>query len=129
MTPTPIHTVLAWQAAVNQQDAEGLIRLSHPNIEILGPRGVAYGHEILRQWLERAGLSMETQRLFARGDTVVVAQHGIWRDVTQGNVIGEADIASHFRVAENVVQHYARYDTLDEALAAAGLTEVDALPL
>lgn len=129
MEPTPITTVLAWQKAVNQQDAEGLLRLSHPTIEILGPRGAAYGHEILQQWLERAGLSMESQRLFARDNTVVVAQHGIWRDVAQGNVIGEADIASHFRVEGDVVRHYARYDTLAEALSAAELTEADEQPL
>ncbi len=95
---TPTAIVLAWQEAVNQKDAERLLALSDPNIEIVGPRGSANGHSILRDWLRRAGLSMESQRLYANGETVVVAGHGVWRSVETGDLIGEAEIASHFQV-------------------------------
>lgn len=126
---TPTAIVLAWQEAVNQKDSERLLALSDPTIEIVGPRGSAYGHDILRDWLGRAGLSMESQRLFAGGDTVVVAQYGVWRSVETGDVLGEADIASHFRVIGQQVAYYARFDTLTDALNAAGLTEADEQPL
>jgi hypothetical protein len=122
---TPSAIVLAWQEAVNQKDAERLLALSDPNIEIVGPRGSAYGHGILAQWLERAGLSMTAYRCFANGDTVVVAQHGVWRDVDTGEVMGKADIASHFRVTDRQIRYYARYDSLSDALNAAELTETD----
>jgi hypothetical protein len=110
-----------WQDAVNAQDADRLLALSTPDIEIIGPRGSAYGHAILREWLSRAGLSLAPQRTFVRDNTVVVAQHAIWRSVETGEVIGETDVASCFRVAGQLISQYARYDTLDQALEAGGL--------
>jgi hypothetical protein len=121
--------VLAWQEAVNQKDTEGLLALSDPHIEMVGPRGSAYGHAILRDWLGRAGLGMKSQRLYAKGNTVVVAQHGVWRSVETGDLIGEADIASHFRVVGQQIAYYARYDSLADALHAANLTEADEHPI
>ena len=126
---TPISVALAWQNAVNAQDAETLVALSDPTIEIVGPRGSVHGHAILRDWLQRAGLSMESQRLFAKGDQVVIAQRGTWRNVTTNELMGEADIASHFRIVGQQVTAYARYDSLTDALHAANLTEADSQPL
>jgi hypothetical protein len=126
---TPTAIVLAWQEAVNQKDAQQLLALSDPNIEIVGPRGSAYGHEILEQWLERAGLSMAAYRCFANGNTVVVAQHGVWRNVETDEVMGEADIASRFRVKGEQITCYARYNSLTDALNAAHLTDADEQPL
>jgi hypothetical protein len=112
---------------VNNQDIDRLLALSDPNIEIVGPRGAAFGHIVLRDWMSRAGLTLTTQRVFARDDTVVVAQHGVWRSVETGEVVGEADVASEFRVDGQRVTYYARYDSLDEALATAGLEQADEL--
>lgn len=121
----PMGVVLAWQAAVNRQDAKRLVELSNPNIEIVGPRGSGYGHELLQEWLARAGLSLEAQRVFARGKVVVVAQHAVWRNVETGDIVGEADIASRFLVDGQQVAQFARYDSLDVALAEAGLNTSD----
>lgn len=123
--PDAVTLVQAWLNAVNQQAGDQLVALSDANIEIIGPRGSAYGQAILRDWLGRAGLVLETQRLFTRHDVVVVAQHGVWRSVETGDVIGEADVASVFRVKDGHVMQYARYDTLQEAFAKSGLTEAD----
>ena len=117
--------VQAWLDAVNTQNIDGLIALSDPNIEIIGPRGSGYGHQLLRDWLGRAGLRLETLRVFARGDAVVVEQHGVWRSVETGDVTGERDIASRFRVDGERIVQFARYDSLSEALAEAGLTFAD----
>jgi len=120
-----VRIVQAWQDAVNHQDSDRLAELSDPHIEIVGPQGSAYGHHVLRDWLERAGLTLATQRIFARDDLVVVAQHGVWRSAATGGVPSEADVASVFQVNNGRVVSYARYDTLDEALTNAGLTEAD----
>jgi hypothetical protein len=63
--------------------------------------------------------------VFERDDVVVVAQHGIWRSVNTGDMMGEANIASRFQISDGRVVQYARYDTLHEALAEAGLTDAD----
>jgi hypothetical protein len=120
-----VAVVQAWQEAVNAQDHERLLALSHPEIEIVGPRGTAHGHQILLEWLDRAGLRLTTLRLFARDGTVVAAQRGVWRSPETGTAMGGAEIASWFRVEGGKVVQYARFDQLTDALAAAGLTEVD----
>ena len=117
--------VQAWLDAANTQNVDGLIALSDPNIEIIGPRGSGYGHQLLRDWLGRAGLRLETLRVFARGDAVVVEQHGVWRSGETGDVTGERNIASRFRVDGERIVQFARYDSLSEALAEAGLTFAD----
>ncbi len=123
--PSPVAIVQAWQDAANSQNTERLLELSHPNIELIGPRGSARGHQVLRDWLSRAGLKLETLRMFARDNIVVVAQHGVWRAVETGEVSGEADVASRFRVDGQQIVQVARYDSLDVALAEAGLEYAD----
>ncbi len=120
-----VEVVQAWLEAANGQDIDRLITLSDPGIEIVGPRGSGHGHQLLRDWLGRAGLHLETLRVFARGNAVVVAQHGLWRSIETGDVIGEQDVASRFVVEEDRVSRFARHDHLDEALAVAGLTVED----
>lgn len=128
IVPDALAVVRAWQAAVNARDEDRLLALSDPEIEIVGPRGVARGHDVLRQWLAHAGLNFESKREFARGGDVVVEQYGVWRSVETGEVVGEADVASVFHVAGGRLARYARFDTVDEALEAAGLTRDDGSP-
>jgi hypothetical protein len=70
-------------------------------------------------------LQVTALRVFGRGDSVVVAQHGVWRSVESGEVLGEGEIASRFRVQEQQVTQFARHDSLDAALAEAGLSYAD----
>jgi hypothetical protein len=117
-----LEVVQHWQDAVNARDVQALMTWSDPKIEITGPRGSAFGHDVLHQWLERAGLSLSPQRSFQRNQTVVVAQHAVWRSA-ESEIIGEADVASVFRVEDDKVLYYARFDSLEEALQQGGLTE------
>jgi hypothetical protein len=117
--------VRSWQDAANDRDLERLLGLSDPNIELIGPRGIGRGHRLLRDWLDRAGASFETQRVFARGDTAVLAQRGVWRSYGTGEVIGESDVVSRFRVEGGRVAQLARYDNLEAALEEAGLNLSD----
>lgn len=122
-----VAVVQAWQEAANRQDGDRLVELSDPHIEIVGPRGSGFGTQLLREWLGRAGLTLETQRIFVRDEVVVVAQHGVWRSVETGDVQGEADLASRFRVVDGRVVRFARHDQLEQALEAAGLDLTDEL--
>ena len=116
-------TVLAWHDALNREDVDALLALLHPDVELVGPRGSAHGHEVLREWAARAGLALHPREVYARERAVVVAERGEWR--RDGNVVGEADVASVFRVTDGQVAYLARFDTLDEALEHAGLTARD----
>lgn len=120
---SPLQIALAWQNAANQQDIDQLMALSDPEIEIVGPRGSAFGHTLLTQWLARAGLTLTTLRMFAHENTVVIAQHGVWRSLETGGIPSAADVASCFVCAQGRVTKLSRHDSLTEALQTAGLTE------
>jgi hypothetical protein len=122
--PTSLVIVSRWLDAVNAGDAARVMELSAPGIEIVGPRGVARGREVLGGWLERANVRLETRRVFAHGERVVVEQHASWRS-EGGAVQGEAAVATRFDVQRGLVAQLERYDDLSKALAAAGLTEGD----
>lgn len=122
---SPLAVVQAWQDAANNGDLHRLLELSDPAIELVGPRGSGHGHQLLRDWLGRAGLALKTLRAFARGNVVVVEQHGVWRSTETGEVEGEADIASRFQVREEKITQFARYDSLDDALRESGLDHAD----
>src|SRR5579885_1950192 len=98
-----------WVAAANAQDAERLVELSDPNIEIVGPRGSGFGHQLLRDWLARAGLELETLRTFARGGLVVLEQRGVWHSQDSGKVTGDKVLASFFQAKDGRVVKFARY--------------------
>lgn len=126
--------VRTWEKTVNTAELGRLLDLSHPEIELVGPRGSAFGREVLKDWLARAGLSLETQRSFARGETVVNEQLGVWRDLTTGDVmtgdvVSQAKLASHYRVEHGQVSYVARYNTLQEAFEQSGLGEADEVQL
>lgn len=124
MTRTPPEIVHAWLAAVNAADADAVLALSAADVAMVGPRGTATGHDVLRGWLQHAGATFDTRATFARGDAVVVAQRGVWR--TPDGAGSAVEVATRFRIASGLVAELQRYDDLDAALAAAGLTRDDA---
>jgi hypothetical protein len=124
---SPSEIAEAWQQAANQQDIDRLLALSDPNIEIVGPRGSGFGHQLLRDWLGRAGLALTTLRAFGRGNTVVLAQHAVWRSAETNDATSERDLASRFDVEGGRVVRFARYNSLAEALAASGLNEASTI--
>jgi hypothetical protein len=123
--PSPVTVVQLWQDAANRQNIERLIELSDTNIEIAGPRGSGFGHELLRAWLGRAGLTLETRATFARESVVVLAQQGVWRSAETGQITAERALASLFRVNGQRVTQFSRHDNLEEALGRAGLSQLD----
>jgi ketosteroid isomerase-like protein len=121
--------VRRWHEATNAGDGAALVELASPDIELVGPRGTSRGHEVLREWVERAGLSYAPGRWFANGDgTVVVVEEEVtWRDAARAEVLDRAVVASRFVLRDASVTGYARYPDLAQALAAAGLSSGDEL--
>lgn len=119
-TNTEIQTVLAWHEALNSGDVERLVELSHPDIEVGGPRGAAHGAQILREWVDRANIHLKPGRIFHDGDTVVVEQGAEWVSTGPGS---RQTVASVFLVRDGLVTSVVRHPGLTEALRAAGLDE------
>src|SRR5262249_61507326 len=90
--------VRRWLDAANRQDADALLALSDPDIEVVGPRGSARGHQALREWLARAGLAVETRRAFSPGGVGVLAQHGVWGCPASGGGVGAGGLGASFLV-------------------------------
>jgi SnoaL-like domain len=119
--------VRAWHDAVNRGDADTLVALCVEDIEVGGPRGSARGRELLRDWLDRAGIQLKPRRWFASPAEMVVEQVATWRG-PDGEVTDPQSIASWFTVEAGLVKRTVRYDSLTDALAAAGLTMLDEVP-
>lgn len=116
--------VRAWVAAVNAVDIPGVVSRSSRDIVLGGPRGSAVGQKELRDWVERTRLLIDVERIFAAGTRVVLLHRATWRD-PKGLRIAEATQASRFDVAGDRVSTVVRYDSLDDALRDAGLSERD----
>lgn len=109
--------------ALNSGDIERLVSLSHPDIEIEGPRGTGRGTQLLREWAGRAGIRLDPRRVFHRADKVVVEQQAEWRSPETGETTGTQTLASAFVVRNDRVVSVSRYSALTEALSAVDLDE------
>lgn len=125
MTASEIAIVRAWHLALNAGDLDRLVALSSDDVEVGGPRGASRGAQVLREWVGRAGIRLEPQRMFHRDHTVVVEQDAEWRAPGTGEVTGQLTPASVFVVRDLRVTSVVRYPDLASALAAAGLREAD----
>ena len=115
-----IQTVAAWHDALNSGDVQRLVGLSHPDIEVDGPRGTSHGGQILPEWVDRANVHLEPRRAFSEADTVVVEQEAEWQSAGPGSC---QMVASVFVVDDGLVTSVVRYPDLATALRAAGLDE------
>ena len=115
-----IQTVLTWHGALNDGNVERLVALSHPDIEVGGPRGADHGVQILREWVDRANIRLEPGRTFHEDDTVVVEQGAEWQSAEPGD---RRTVASVFVVDDGLVKSVVRYPDLASALHAANLDE------
>lgn len=122
-----LEIVRAWHEAVNRGDADALMVLSDDDIEVGGPRGSAHGSALLRDWLARAGIQLEPRRWFDSSSELVVEQIAIWRS-PDGTFTDPQTIATLFAVESGLVTRSVRFDSLMEALVAAGLTFQDEIP-
>jgi hypothetical protein len=120
-----LETVRAWQDAVSAANLERAFALSAEDIEVGGPRGSGRGHQLVRDWVARTGIALEPLRVFQGGGVVVVEQRASWK-LPDGSSSTQV-VATVFKVEGAVVTSVVRYDSLDDALAAAGLRVDDAV--
>jgi hypothetical protein len=125
VTGPEVEAVLAWHEALNAGDAERLAALSHPEVEVGGPRGSARGRQVLEDWVGRANVRLEPLRSFQNGRTVVVEEAATWRDARTGETTGEATVATIFALDGGLVAGIVRHDGLEDALRSAGLDGSD----
>ncbi len=121
MISPAIRTVRAWHEALNGGDAERLVELSDPEVEVDGPRGSGRGSTLLREWVERAGIHIQPERFFHDAEKVVVEQRAQWRNAETEEATSSQTVASVFVVRDGKVASVLRYDTLPNALDVAGI--------
>ncbi len=123
MSTAELRVVEAWHEALNGGEVDRLVELSHPEVEVGGPRGTGRGAQLLREWVDRANIRLEPRRIFHHADTVVVEQWAQWRSADTGQVIGSQTVSSVFVVRDGRVTHVMRYSDLADALGATDLDE------
>jgi ketosteroid isomerase-like protein len=123
VTVQEIQVVTAWHEALNAGDVERLMELSHPDIEVGGPRGSGHGEQLLREWVDRANVRLEPGRIFHEEDTVVVEQEAEWSSTQTAGANGARTVASVFVVRDALVTSVVRYTGVVQALRAANLDE------
>ena len=123
MTVSELRGVEAWHEALNGGEVDRLVELSHPEIEVGGPRGTGRGAQLLCEWVDRANIRLEPRRVFHHADTVVVQQWAEWRSADTGRVTDGQIVSSVFVVRDGRVTRIMRYPDLAEALSVTGLNE------
>jgi hypothetical protein len=116
-----IETVRAWHDALNIGIIDQVVELCTHDIEVGGPRGSGTGHQLLREWFDRAGISLSFGKAFHRESAVVVEQTAVWPG-SEPSVV-----ASAFWLRDGLISRILRYEGLDSALVAAGLDRTDAV--
>lgn len=121
-----VETVRAWHEAVNAGDIGRLDSIVADEVEIGGPRGSGSGRAMHNEWIGRAGISLVPQRYWARGNEVVAEETARWAQAN-GELTPPITAFSAFRLTDDRITSIARFETLDDALAKAGLTDTDAV--
>ena len=121
MHDAAIDIVQAWHDALNGGQLDRLASLMHDDVAFGGPRGEGRGAAVVRDWAERSGIRLETDRWFVNGDWVVVSQRARWPDPEAGGLTAPVVIASAFGLADGKLRRIVRYGNLQDALAAAGM--------
>ncbi|MCA1717922.1 MAG: nuclear transport factor 2 family protein [Actinobacteria bacterium] len=123
MSAAELRIVDAWHEALNGGEVDRLVALSHPEVEVGGPRGTGRGTQLLREWVDRANIRLEPRRIFHHADTVVVEQWAQWRSTDTGKAIGGQTVGSVFVVRDGRVTRVMRYPNLADALGTTNLDE------
>ena len=126
-TAPEVRAVAEWHEALNAGDVDRLVELSHPDVEVGGPRGSGRGAGLLRDWANHAGVRLVPRRVFYASGTVVVEQEASWTSVETGETAPAQTVASVFVVRDGRVASVVRHDALADALRAVALDESHAI--
>lgn len=115
-----VPVVHRWHQAVNARDVEAAVALCVEDVAVGGPRGTGHGHDVMRAWLTRSGISLEPQHELAEEapGRVVVHERAQWRTTADAPVQAPTDAPADtwvvFRVEEGRVAAVHRYETADD---------------
>lgn len=122
MITEEIKTIQEWHHALNNSDKEKLSEQVNKDVKIGGPRGSVQGVEAMLEWVDRAKVSFKPQRYFQQNGVIVVEALGEWHNPESGEVIGSQMVSTAFTVEDTLIASIIRYDQLEEAFAATGLS-------
>lgn len=122
-TTESIRIVRLWHEALNIKHKKGLAELVTKNVSMSGPKGDLKGMDVMLEWVDRANITLEPQRYFQSGNTVVVEERAVWHEAETEKEIGSAAVASVFILDNGFVTGIKRFDSLSKAFEVAGLTE------
>lgn len=116
-----VDLVRQWHDSVNAEDVEGALAICHPDVAIGGPRGVATGVELVRQWLVRTGIHLEPQETSVDHGRVTVRELARWRaleDAPDGAPTGDPVqtwVVFDVDVPGGLITALRRYETAEDA--------------
>lgn len=116
--------VRQFHAHLNAGEADAVIALATEDVAVGGPRGSGEGRHLLREWVDRARITLQPVRWFACGELVVVEQEAAWHG-PDGADTGRQRLATAFTVRDGRITRIARYGDIGEALTTSGLDEDD----
>jgi len=111
--------VSRWHDAVNAGDIEAVLALCTTDVTVGGPRGDGAGHELMRAWLQRSGISLKPQEeLVEHAGRVVVHEHAQWRTTADAPVQAPTDAPADtwvaFEVRDGLISAVRRYETAED---------------
>lgn len=114
----------AWHDAVNSRDLAAATATVTDPVEVSGPRGV---HTITARefadWIIRSGIRLRPLAAHPVDDvTMVVEQEATWPDHADADAAAtpSTPVATLFRIRDGRLATIRRFDSLHEALGAAG---------
>lgn len=114
-----VDVVTRWHDAVNAGDIAAVLTLCTEDVAVGGPRGDGHGHDLMRAWLQRSGISLEPQEeVVERDGRIVVHERAQWRTTAdapaQAPTDAPADTWVVFEVVDGRVSAVRRYETADD---------------
>lgn len=122
-----VEIVRQWHTTLNDGQVDSMVALVADDVEVGGPRGSTQGAQIVREWFGRANVRMIPLHYFHRDNVVIVEERGEWYSPETGEVTSTQTVATAFTVVNGRITRIMRYDDVDSALNAAGLTRSDSV--
>ena len=111
--------VEAWHRAVNARDAKAAVAVATPDLRLGGPRGSAEGLEVLRRWVEEAGILLAPVAWHRVSDRVVVVEEDATWPLRPDPSDAPVRVATVYAVRDGRIAAVLRHDGLEAAMEAA----------
>ena len=114
-TSTLDSVIVIWHVAVNNGDAATAAAACTEDVVVGGPRGDATGRDVMKDWVEHAGVKLMPRDCYDVPGGIVVAQDAQWDNDRSG--AAPVTVFSTFGLRDGSISSIHRFSTLDEARA------------